>query len=261
MTTISSSPSQEIHTFLEGYKAFITSLESQRLTADTLAYTRLLSGWQILQHLSAKHQRAQAPDYNIFWLLKNLYRDETRLHSPFLADLLNPNGSHQQGMLFYDAFLEQLSGRGLPVEQYQVLDPYFVQVATEVPTGNITGHGDGFIDVLLTYQAPEASFAIAIENKIYAEDKELQVERYHAYLQKYFSGKSTLLYLAPHVGCTPDSHSISAPRRIELEKRKQLCCISYKSEINSILNRTLHQIKAPIVRAMVTQYQQVITAL
>jgi len=41
---------QETQTFLEGYKVFINSLESKRLAADTLSYTRLLSGWQMLQH-------------------------------------------------------------------------------------------------------------------------------------------------------------------------------------------------------------------
>ncbi|MDF7810916.1 PD-(D/E)XK nuclease family protein [Hymenobacter sp. YC55] len=257
----SAPPVLELQAFLEDYKSFVNSLESKRIAADTLSYTRLLSGWQMLQHLAAKHQRTQAPDYNIFWLLKNLYRDETRLHSPFLADLLNPNGTHQQGILFYEALLELLRGRSLPVEQYQVRDPYFVQVATEVATGNLTGDGDGYIDILLTYQAPERSFAIAIENKIYAGDQHKQLERYQAYLQLHFTNQHLLLYLTPQPDCVPAEHSIKAVRRAELEAVGQLGCISYKNEINSVLTRALPHVEAPTVRAIIMQYQQVITAL
>ncbi len=45
------------------------------------------------------------PEYNIFTLI-GVGRDEDKTHSPMLADLLNPAGTHKQGFLFLKAFLK-----------------------------------------------------------------------------------------------------------------------------------------------------------
>ena len=51
-------------------------------------------------------QQAQQ-DFNIFSILRN-EPDEVNLHSQFLAELLNPKGSHNQGTILLEAFLKQV---------------------------------------------------------------------------------------------------------------------------------------------------------
>jgi hypothetical protein len=45
--------------------------------------------------------------YNLFHILK-IRHYESRVHTPFLVNLLSPKGSHAQGDLFYRVFLEQV---------------------------------------------------------------------------------------------------------------------------------------------------------
>ncbi|MBO0201250.1 PD-(D/E)XK nuclease family protein, partial [Vibrio alginolyticus] len=47
--------------------------------------------------------------FNIFSILRN-ESEEVALHSRFIGELLNPNGSHGQGRLFQQLFLQQLQG-------------------------------------------------------------------------------------------------------------------------------------------------------
>ena len=46
-------------------------------------------------------------DFNIFTTLLSVH-DEVRLHSRFLAAMLNPKGSHAQGSLFLKLFLQPI---------------------------------------------------------------------------------------------------------------------------------------------------------
>lgn len=51
-------------------------------------------------------QQAQQ-DFNIFSILRS-ESDEVYLHSQFLAELLNPKGSHNQGDILLGLFLQQV---------------------------------------------------------------------------------------------------------------------------------------------------------
>jgi hypothetical protein len=55
-------------------------------------------------------ERTRAPRFNVFRLV-GLERSEVGLHSPFLCDLLDPYGSHEQGVLFLGSFLDMLAAR------------------------------------------------------------------------------------------------------------------------------------------------------
>ena len=46
-------------------------------------------------------------NFNVFQVLK-LQTNETRLHSSFIAELLNPNGSHGLGDTFLKAFISMM---------------------------------------------------------------------------------------------------------------------------------------------------------
>ncbi|MBL1411093.1 PD-(D/E)XK nuclease family protein [Sphingobacterium sp. C459-1T] len=89
----------------------------------------------------------QTKEYNIFSVLHR-EDDETRLHSRFLAFLLDPKESHNIGDMFFKLFLEQ------------VLNIYFDYTNYEVKKEF------QFIDILIHND----SDAVIIENKIYAGD-------------------------------------------------------------------------------------------
>jgi hypothetical protein len=250
MVTAASCTDDVLISFLEGYKSLNRQLDAQRLATDKLAYARLLGGWQVLERMQ-RRQQVIAPEYNVFSLLRNLTWDETRLHSPFLADLLNPNGAHGQGTLFYDALLTQLHKMSINSSAYRGKDVHFYQVATEVPTG------DGFIDVLLTYRGPDARFAVAIENKIYAVDQERQLARYQAYLALHFPGSSMLLYLTPWTR-QPDPVSLTPEEVRQLTDADKLRCITYAEHIQPMLRASLPFMQAPVVRQLVEQYCDVL---
>ena len=54
----------------------------------------------------AKLNEISIDKFNIFSILRKS-SDEVNLHSKFIYELLNPNGSHQQGDIFLNLFIEK----------------------------------------------------------------------------------------------------------------------------------------------------------
>lgn len=150
----------------------------------------------ILSDINSLHEnerirnQTHADRFNVFEVLQ-ITSSEVRLHSRFLAELLNPKGSHGQGAVFLDKFLE-LSGC------HQVFtDTRHVRVFVEHNIGSKTEISGGQLDLLLV---DDKHCAVVIENKIYAGDQENQLLRYHNYAQqlKADDGNCILLYLTLH---------------------------------------------------------------
>ena len=120
--------------------------------------------------------------FNIFNIL-SLSTNEVRTHSAFIAELLNPRGSHGQGSLYLDRFLAQFGIAG------QAFDSKRSKVEIEYHIGGIDAKNStgGRIDILLT---DANTNRIMIENKIYAGDQHEQLLRYHRY-----DPKAALFYL------------------------------------------------------------------
>ena len=138
---------------------------------------------QLLQSTGAileKHEeiaRLKGENYNVFRVLGIEHRED-ELHSRFIAELLNPTGSHDQGTVFLKMFLEQvvkpLTSDSLPEEsKAKVYREYYiggVKIAGDESTG-------GRIDLFITDETRH----ISIENKIYAGEGEHQITRYCNY--------------------------------------------------------------------------------
>ena len=115
--------------------------------------------------------------------------------STIFKDLLDPKGTHGQGSLFLDEFLEILkrklnnhpilSDRDLPA-----FSKYFSAVTEALTYGIDTNRR---IDILLKWGQ---DFAIAIENKPYAIDQENQLSDYSKHLSKIFKENYILIYLS-----------------------------------------------------------------
>ena len=111
--------------------------------------------------------------FNIFSILK-METDEVNTHSAFLAELLNPKGSHGQQDLFLRKFLET-------IVHTDKLNIQNAQVCMEFTIGPISENYEtgGRIDILI--HLPKAKYLILIENKINAGDQKLQLFRYNQY--------------------------------------------------------------------------------
>lgn len=108
---------------------------------------------------------------------------ENKLHSTFLAELLNPRGSHGQKDIFVQLFIKRLIGNDTP------FDTINARVDVEKHIGFISEDkkNGGRIDLCIN---DKKGNEILIENKLYAADQENQLVRYSNY-----NKDATLFYL------------------------------------------------------------------
>ncbi|AUB83164.1 PD-(D/E)XK nuclease family protein [Candidatus Thiodictyon syntrophicum] len=185
-----------------------------------------------------KIEEAAKTSFNIFAVLR-ADADEVRLHSNFIAELLDPRGSHKLGDLFQILFFETLDG---PQQSHQA----FPVVQREVSGTH------GRIDILMRGKCS----GLVIENKIYAPDPPKQLQRYYEFLKsRYPQGKRRLLYLTLF-GTPPSNESRGNVPRTEIEP------ISYSRDILNWLERCAQaSYQIPHLRESLIQYISLVKKL
>jgi hypothetical protein len=181
--------------------------------------------------------------FNVFSILQ-VESKENLTHSNFIAELLDPKGSHLKGSCFLELFLESVS---LKLDDFDFQN---CRVRKEHPTGNIDWEEEtgGRLDLLIS----DANQDVLIENKVYAGDQKLQLLRYHNSKVR----KGSILYL------TLDGREPSDYSRGNLVSGVDYHPISYKVEINNWLEKCQKEAyNAPIVRETIRQYQLLIQKL
>jgi hypothetical protein len=155
-----------------------------------------------------------------------------------LAEFLNPKGTHGQGDLFLRLFVDQFV-----VDQPKLKDfntkSAIAGAEKDVGPINEDNTTGGIIDILIT----DNKKSIAIENKIYAQDQENQLLRYHN------SVENPILFYLTLDGSAPSDRS-----RGNLDKWKYKT-ISYHADIIDWLeNCRKEAVSLPIIRETITQY-------
>ena len=220
---------------------------------NILSQVRIVSR-KIKEQRKEKFERGE--NYNIFNDL-GFMSDEVHLHSMFLANLLNPKGSHGQRGKFLEAFLKMLQ-KSFPAISADrlVLDTANASVEVEKYIGRQTDSEGGRIDIYLT----DGKHSIIIENKIYAGDQHHQMLRYWNYgmSQKVNdTEKSFVLIYLTLDGCSPSKESLG-----EDLKENDIVCLSYKSDIRGWLDRCVElSSRTPLVRETINQYISTIDIL
>jgi len=182
-------------------------------------------------------------NFNVFRILK-MEASEVRLHSTFIAELLNPNGSHGQRDLFLKLFVKLFEFKK------NVFESEGATVEVEKHIGFISEDQNegGRIDILIT---DRRNNHIVIENKIHAGDGIKQLLRYKGY-----SKKADLFYL------TLDSKEPQEYSSLGLKLNIDYKCLSYKSDITSWLEDCRKEVATlPIIRETITQYLHLIKYL
>ena len=182
-----------------------------------------------LQHYEEALSAARGESFNVFNILSIGHR-EVRTHSPLIAELLNPQGSHGQGYAFLNHFLARHNLNPFDAESARVSTEYYIGPQTEEEGGRL--------DILIR---DSAGREILIENKIHAGLQPNQLARY-----RNFSSRGTLLFLTLNGDApedTPSGNSLN------------LKCISYRSDIVGWLQACRKEAAAaPCVRETITQY-------
>lgn len=208
---------------------------------DLKELEKLLSELKIINEKYEDEYKKSGEKLNIFSLLK-AETEEVKTHSRFIAELLNPNGIHGQGLLFLKLFIETL---GIAYFDYNN-----VQVKVEYTIGEKTDTSGGRIDIIIKNN----SFAIIIENKIYACDQQNQLLRYYKYGEDRFENRYKLLYLTLD-GKEATDESKGKNNEIKYE------CISYKYHILNWLQTCIDITNNCYLKNLIKQYLNLVKKL
>lgn len=202
-------------------------------------------------HRLEKYKRSEL--FNIFSIL-GLSSSEVRLHSSFISELLNPQGSHGMGSKLLSVFIEHLEKSTNIPFHFDISNDVQVKVEYAIDGGFISNSGDegGRIDILIE---DINHHAIIIENKIYACDQDKQLLRYWNFCRKRYNDKFTILYLTLDGKLASDA----SVGRIENDKLAKegvdYISISYDKFIRSWLERCIElTAERELVRTTIRQY-------
>ncbi|MCX7109249.1 MAG: PD-(D/E)XK nuclease family protein [Proteobacteria bacterium] len=161
-----------------------------------------------------------APNFNAISLFSP---DELRL-SQLLKELLSPTGSHAQGSIFLELFLQRF---GLEIF-LPLVDRAKVSTEKTINHNNTVRR----IDIYLNF---DLAATIAIENKPWAGDQENQCRDYKDYLEQLIhihpEGLICLIYLSGS-GEQPSTFSITEAYRVQAENAGRFKTIGYPQLID-----------------------------
>lgn len=193
-------------------------------------------------------------DFNLFQIL-GMETAEVKTHSRFLAELLNPNGSHMQGNTFLKLFIEYFNtleiAKGisfLPDNHKIDLKSEKSKVQVEKFIGWKNDDEGGRIDICITEDESNKQNIICIENKIYAGEQDKQMQRYGNYAKNFTNSHLFYLTLWGNETKTNGSETVYP--------------ISYKTHIIEWLELCKKEaVNLPILRETIGQYTNLIKKL
>ena len=194
------------------------------MTTDKSATLRILHDAVRRHAVQAGWRRATAAQFNVFRSLGVSHREQP--HSMFLANLVDPSGSHGQGELFLRTFLEFLE-MSPPLD-----DGRGTVVIVEQDVRNV-----GRWDILICLRDGRR---IVIENKILSPEQHLQVERYQRPLIA-SEADGCVVFLTP----TGRAATSGSADRTKL--------LSY-TQLADIVRRCVCRIEPPALVSVLTQY-------
>jgi len=189
----------------------------------------LFSQLQILELKYQKIEEHAINTFNIFSILRKA-DDEVHLHSRFLYELLNPQGSHQQGDRFLKLFIRE--------------------IGIELPHNDIKIYKEKLNIDLLILSKPKA---IIIENKIHTHDHSHQLSHYLEKVKNlgYKEENINLIYLTLFD---------EVPR--EKAIRDKVINITYHEHIRTWLSASIKEVALlPTLRETLVQYLNLINRL
>lgn len=198
----------------------------------------------ICHHKEMAHLSGE--DFNIFKII-DATTDEVNVHSAFIAELLNPEGSHGQGAVFLELFVKLMNISNFNCGKAKVEVEKCIG-----PLRNNDSEG-GRLDIIVCDNLGQH---ITIENKIYAGDQRNQLIRYYNY------SPNNLFYLTLDGKDASDISAKDNKRKIILVSGKHYTPISYREDIIGWLEACRKEAATqPILREGITHYINLIRHL
>ena len=209
-------------------------------------------------HIYDKNEQAaklNGDRFNVFEILNRAKHENS--FSSFIAELLNPKGTHGCEDIFFKLFYKHIIGdRIIDFDSnIQVSTEYFIGFEKEdYEESEEELRFSGRIDILIQHKTLKK--CIIIENKIDAPDRKKQLFRYWNYGNK-TNNDFVLLYLTRD-GKEASAYSAAQLKsNIDKEKNQQpnYYCLSYKADILRWLEACIKETHAfPNVRETLRQY-------
>lgn len=194
-------------------------------------FERLLHRVAEIKRTNDRITELKKESFNIFSLLRK-DNDEVYLHSAFIADLLNPSGTHHMGFVFAELFFETVG-----IE-------FSITNNTTVEAEKYLNSGLGRADIFLKTESRQA----IIENKIDAADQYMQLQRYQEYLDANRQRTGVLIYLTRDGRASPEDKS-SDGQSVTYHQ------LSYREDILAWLQRCQEKaVNHPPLRETIKQY-------
>ena len=206
------------------------------------SFQELFNYIKTILEIKQKNNHYRANNFTVFSALRN-ETDEEKTHTTFLYEVLRPDGQH--GMK--DTFLKDFFKTVLKVDNYDKTAKIFQEC-------HIDPKDDNYGRLDLCIETDSARYPIEI--KIYADDQDHQMERYHKFAKRK-SEVSQVYYL------TLNGHSPSEKSLGKLSEN-DVICISFAKEIHAWLNNCIdiaNHKHAQDVVAVIHQYQTLLNKL
>lgn len=238
----------QIDALIEAYDKTRADYQQERIEETVPPMAALLKGFGAMREDYAIWNRENAERYNIFNIL-NIHFAETKTHTPFLVNLLNPKGSHGQGLLFFNLFIKAIAP-DTKIHLYQKLEISHIRIKEEKNTKD-----KGRLDIFIECLGGEKRFVIVIENKINARDQNEQLTRYYNHCKAIgYDDKNILLVYLTKDGKDASDYSMSKATRLDLKKKGVLVDISYKTDVAKALESYIKALESEKVRFVTNQY-------
>ncbi len=172
-----------------------------------MIFNELRKSLKQYQNEVSKQKKKLTPEFNLVSLISP---KELQL-SKIIAEFLNPNGRHEQKELFLKKFVQKFIPNKRNVKYHNI------NVILEFGK-NVNGR----IDILIDF---DGEYAIAIENKPFANDQNEQIIHYVNYLKDNYRENFTMMYLSTF-GQPPTEKSLPKDERKKLGN--EFAVISYR---------------------------------
>jgi len=205
----------------------------------------LLKQIRLLKDKHAELAAATGEDFNVFSILRIKHR-EVKTHTPILAELLNPHGSHHQKADFLKLFLKKMCTGSEESTFCNNPESYRVRSEERIRAAQF--------DIMLEKGKENDKARIVIENKILAADQDLQLDRD---ARENFDGPIKLIYL------TLDDREPSEESLGDLSKDK-VQCITYREHIIPWLEECIKLetvLRIAPIREILLQYRDLLKDL
>ncbi|WP_016988279.1 PD-(D/E)XK nuclease family protein [Flavobacterium sp. ACAM 123] len=233
------------------YDALKIVFEQERIDEDIPKYESLLDDFGVMKKEYHTWNHIEAEKYNIFNIL-NIRHGETKTHTPYLINLLNPKASHAQGLVFFNLFINAIAPDSKK-HLYKNLEPKNIRLKEEKCTE------DGRLDIFIESIGVKEKFVIVIENKINALDQTEQLSRYYNHCKKSgFTDANILLIYLTRRGCEASDFSMLPLDRERLKNHDVLVYMSYRHDVKNIMKKYIEELQSNKVRFIAQQYLDII---